>query len=135
MLSRAFESWKINSSMRDPVSTSAVARIVSEPPSSILRAERTSCADFQRALRPPRRSSSGACRMNAVVGAGNARERIHQYKSVLAGFDDAPATLNHETRKGGRAFQIHVVRRRNHSALTELGNPLTFSGRSSMSSP
>ena len=38
MLPVPLNSSKITSSMRDPVSTSAVARIVSDPPFSMLRA-------------------------------------------------------------------------------------------------
>ena len=39
MLPVPLNSWKINSSILEPVSTSAVAMMVSEPPSSIFRAE------------------------------------------------------------------------------------------------
>ena len=50
MLPVPLNSSKITSSMREPVSISAVARIVSEPPSSMLRAAPKKRFGFCRAL-------------------------------------------------------------------------------------
>jgi hypothetical protein len=55
MLPVPLNSSKITSSMRLPVSTSAVAQMVSEPPPSTLRAEPKSARGFSivRESRPP----------------------------------------------------------------------------------
>ncbi len=72
-------SSKITSSMREPVSISAVAMMVSEPPSSMLRAEPKKRLGRWRALEstPPERTLPLG-RNDGVVGAGQARDGIEQ---------------------------------------------------------
>ena len=50
--------------------------------------------------------------MHGIVGAGDAGERVHEHKDVLAGLDDPAAALDHEAREAHMRLQLHVVRGR-----------------------
>ena len=92
-------SSKITSSMREPVSTRAVAMMVSEPPSSMLRAAPKKrlgrCSAF--ASTPPERTlpEDGHDR---VVGAGQAGDRVEQDHHVALVLDQALGLLDHHLR-------------------------------------
>ena len=118
-------SSKITSSILLPVSTSAVATIVSEPPSSTLRAEPKNRFGRCMALAsmPPERILPGV-RALGVPGAGQPRDRIEKDEHVLAVldhplglFDDHLAHLH----VAGRRF---VERGADHLAVRAFDLPL-----------
>ena len=92
-------SSKITSSMREPVSTSAVAMIVSEPPPErrgIERADPKNAFGFAIAVRVEtagQRAPRAALRR--VVRARHARERVEHDHDVLAAFDQTMRALEH----------------------------------------
>ena len=93
--------------MREPVSISAVAMIVQRAAVlDLARGGEHLARNFPARARPRRRSScSPEPPWHAVVGAGDARERIHQNENILAGFHDAAAKrARSRSGKGGRAF-------------------------------
>ena len=96
MLPVPLNSWKMNSSILEPVSTSAVAIMVREPPSSILRAEANILRGICRArTSTPPVMAQPAAAMHAVVGAGHAGDGIQQHKNVPSAFHHAAAAFNH----------------------------------------
>ena len=90
-------SSKITSSIFEPVSTSAVARIVSEPPCSMFRAAPKNRFGGYRALEstPPERIRPLAGRRQ-VVGAAQAGDRVEQHDDVVAQLDEALRPLDRE---------------------------------------
>ena len=122
--------------MREPVSTSAVPRIVSEPPSSILRAAPKICRGACMALesRPPDMVRPPLPDVG-VVGAREARDRVEQQQHVLA--------LDHLLRHhfhgvlGGLDVLVRSIMSL-EAAITSAGvlrlKSVTSSGRSSTSS-
>ena len=107
MLPVPLNSSKITSSMREPVSMSAVAMIVSEPPSSMLRAAPKKrfgfCSAFE--SRPPDSILPGR-RNHGVVGARQARDRIEQDEHVLLVLDQPLGLLD------DHLGDLHVALRR-----------------------
>ena len=95
MLPVPLNSSKMTSSMREPVSMSAVAMIVSEPPSSMLRAAPKKRFGLWRALEstPPERILPDG-RHDRVVGAGEARDRVEQDHDVALVLDEALGLLD-----------------------------------------
>jgi hypothetical protein len=93
--------------MREPVSMSAVAMIVSDPPSSMLRAAPKNrfgrCSAFEST--PPVSTLPGGGN-HRVVGAGEARDRIEQDHDVLLVLDQALRLLDHHL------GDLHVARGR-----------------------
>ena len=107
MLPVPLNSSKITSSMREPVSTSAVATMVSEPPSSMLRAAPKKRFGRCSALlsTPPDRTLPDG-RHDGVVGAREARDRVEQDDDVLLVLDQALGLLDHHL------GHLHVALRR-----------------------
>ncbi len=96
MLPVPLNSSKITSSMRDPVSISAVATIVSEPPPSMLRALPKNRFGFcMRAGVHAAREDLPAVRHHRVVRAREARDRVEQDHHVLAVLDEPLRLLDH----------------------------------------
>ena len=135
MLPVPLNSSKITSSMRLPVSISAVAMIVSDPPSSMLRAAPKNrfgfCSAFEST--PPDRTLPRG-RDDGVVGARQARDRVEQDHHVLLVLDQALGLLDHHL------GHLHVALRRLVEGRAEITSPLTdrcmsvtSSGRSSIS--
>jgi hypothetical protein len=94
--------------MRDPVSTRAVARIVSEPPPRFFWRRQTFCGNFE----GPGIYSTGhrsAAATNAVVGASDAGYGIKQDEHIFAAFNHAPAAFDHESGKAHVGFQVLIV--------------------------
>ena len=89
-------SSKITSSILLPVSTRAVARIVSEPPSSTLRAEPKNRLGCCRALasRPPERILPD-CGHSRVPGPGQPRDRVEEDDHVDAVLDHPLGLFQH----------------------------------------
>jgi cation diffusion facilitator family transporter len=52
---------------------------------------------------------AAAATVDAVISAGDARNRVEQDKDVLAGFNHAPASLDHETREAHVSFEVLVI--------------------------
>ena len=96
MLPVPLNSSKMTSSMREPVSMSAVAMIVSEPPPSMLRAAPKKRLGRCSALAstPPERILPGV-RHDRVVGARETRDRVEQDHDVAAVLDQALGLLDH----------------------------------------
>ncbi len=65
--------------------------------------------DFQRAGIHAAGHRAAAAAMHAVVGAGDARERIHEHEDIAAGFHETPAALDHESGQAHMGFEFHVV--------------------------
>jgi hypothetical protein len=84
MLPVPLNSSKTTSSSRLSVSTSAVARMVSEPPSSTLRAVPKNLRDFCRAAGTHAAGADRAALHRRVVAAGEAGEAVEQQDHVLA---------------------------------------------------
>ena len=97
MLPVPLNSSKITSSIREPVSTSAVARIVSEPPSSMLRAAPKNFFGGYSAPEsmPPDMIRPGG-RRREVVGPGEAGDAVEDDHDVLAHLDQALGPLDGE---------------------------------------
>ena len=95
MLPVPLNSSKITSSIREPVSTSAVARMVSEPPSSMLRAAPKKRFGGYSAVEstPPDRMRPEAGRRQ-VVRAAQAGDRVEQDDHVVAQLDQALGALD-----------------------------------------
>ena len=136
MLPVPLNSSKITSSMREPVSISAVAMMVSEPPSSMLRAAPKKrfgrCSAL--ASTPPERTLPEAGTIG-VVGAGQAGDRVEQDHDVPLVLDQALGLLDHhlghlDVARG----RLVEGRARSTSPFTERCMSVTSSGRSSMSS-
>jgi len=73
------ELFKMNSSIREPVSTSAVARMVSDPPSSMLRAAPKKRFGFvQRIGIDAAGENLAGVRLHGVVSACQTRDGIEQ---------------------------------------------------------
>ena len=90
-------SSKMPSSIREPVSTSALAMIVSEPPSSMLRAapkNRRGGYSAAESMPPDRILPRG--RHREVVGAGETRQGVEDDRDVLARLGQALGALQHE---------------------------------------
>ena len=97
--------------MRLPVSIRAVATIVSEPASSVLRAAAKSLArNFHRARIDTAAHRAAAAARRVVKGARRARDRVEQNKDILAGFDQALGALDGELRDARVALDVAVVR-------------------------
>jgi hypothetical protein len=85
MLPVPLNSWKMSSSMREPVSTSAVARIVKRAAFLDLAGGGEHLArNLQGAGVHTAGHGAAAAAMNAVVGAGHAGDGIEQHENVLA---------------------------------------------------
>ena len=99
MLPVPLNSSKITSSIFEPVSMSAVARIVSEPPSSMLRAEPKNFFGGYSAdeSTPPDMIRPDAGR-GEVVGTGEARDAVEDDHDVGAHLDEAARPLDRELR-------------------------------------
>src|SRR6266446_239251 len=99
-------SSKMTSSMREPVSMSAVAMIVSEPPSSMFRAAPKNrfgfCSAF--ASTPPVRTFRGG--HHGVVGARQSCNRVEENNNVFFMLDQALRLLDHHL------GDLHVAARR-----------------------
>ena len=129
-------SSKITSSMRLPVSISAVAMIESEPPSSMLRAAPKKRFGRCSALAStPPVSTLPERRHDGVVGAAEAGDRIEQDHDVLLVLDQALGLFDHHF------GDLDVARararrrsRRSTSPFTLRCMSVTSSGRSSISS-
>ena len=118
MLPVPLNSSKITSSMREPVSMSAVAMIVSEPPSSMLRAAPKKRFGFCSALRVETAGEHLARRRDhGVVGARQARDRVEQDHHVLLVLDQALGLLDHHLGDLHVALRRLVERRRDHLAV------------------
>ena len=88
-------SSKITSSMRLPVSISAVAMMVSEPPSSILRAApKKRFGRWSALASTPPVSTLPRRRHDGVVGAAKPRDRIEQDHHVALMLDQALGLLD-----------------------------------------
>src|SRR5215468_9855316 len=88
-------SSKITSSMRLPVSTSAVAMMVSEPPSSMLRAAPKKRFGRCRALLSTPPDSTLPEGHDGVVSPGKARDRVEQDDHILLVLDEALGFFDH----------------------------------------
>ena len=118
MLPVPLNSSKITSSMREPVSMSAVAMIVSEPPSSMLRAAPKNRFGFCSALRvEAARQHLARRRDHGVVGARQARDRVEQDHHVLLVLDQALRLLDHHLGDLHVALRRLVEGRRDHLAV------------------
>ena len=95
MLPVPLNSSKMTSSIREPVSMRAVAMIVSEPPSSMLRAAPKKRFGFWSALAstPPERTLPDGGH-GRVVGAGEARDRVEEDDDVALVLDEALGLLD-----------------------------------------
>jgi hypothetical protein len=115
--------------MRLPVSMRAVAMMVSEPPSSMLRAAPKKRLGFCRALEstPPERILPRV-RHHGVVGAGQAGDRVQQDHHVLAVLDQAPALGQHHVRPPARAARGLVEGRTDDLAVHRAGHVGHFLG-------
>jgi hypothetical protein len=121
--------------MREPVSISAVAMIVSEPPSSMLRAAPKKRFGRCSALAvDAARQHLARRRHDGVVGAREARDRVEQDDDVLLVLDQALGLLDHHLGDLHVALRRLVERRRDDLARTERCMSVTSSGRSSISS-
>src|SRR5262245_2215437 len=130
MLPVPLNSSKITSSMREPVSMSAVAMIVSDPPSSMFRAAPKKRFGFCRALesRPPEstlpdggitpswddRAGRG---YDGVVRARETGDRIAEDEDVLLVLDKALRLLDDHVGDLHVALGGLVERGRNHLAV------------------
>jgi hypothetical protein len=93
--------------MREPVSTSAVAMIVSEPPSSTLRAGAEEALRLVQRVRVDAAGEDLAARGDdGVVSAREARDRVEEDHDVVLVLDEALGLLDHHLR------DLHVARRR-----------------------
>jgi hypothetical protein len=125
-------SSKITSSMRLPVSISAVAMMVSEPPSSMLRAAPKKRLALQRIGVDAAGEHLAGGWHHGVVGAPEPGDRIEQDHHVAAVLDQALGLLDHHL------GDLHVARRRlvesgrHHLPFTERCMSVTSSGRSSI---
>ena len=110
MLPVPLNSWKISSSMREPVSTKRRGD----------NGQRAAFFDFagggehfarnfQRARIDTAGHRAAAAAMHAVVGAGDAGDGIEQNENILARFHHAAAALDHETGQAHVRFQILIV--------------------------
>ena len=107
MLPVPLNSSKITSSIRLPVSTSAVAMMVSEPPSSMLRAapkNRFGRCSALESTPPDRILPDGGT--DRVVGAREAGDRVEQDHDVPLVLDQALRLLDHHL------GDLHVALRR-----------------------
>ena len=85
MLPVPLNSSKITSSIREPVSTSAVARMVSEPPSSMLRAApKNFFGGYSAPVSTPPDMMRPGGRRGQVVGPGQAGDAVEDDDDVLA---------------------------------------------------
>src|SRR5713101_4062796 len=116
MLPVPLNSSKMTSSMREPVSMSAVAIIVSEPPSSMLRAAPKNrlgrCRAFE-SIPPERILPLGG---TTALCARQARNRVEQDHDVALVFDQALGLFDHHVRNLHVARRRFVKRRRNNLA-------------------
>ena len=95
MLPVPLNSSKITSSMREPVSISAVATMVSEPPSSMFRAApKKRFGPLQRVAVHAAREDLARRRHDRVVGARQARDRVEQDDDVLLVLDQPLGLLD-----------------------------------------
>ena len=136
MLPVPLNSSKITSSMREPVSTSAVARMVSEPPSSMLRAAPKNLFGGNSAVEstPPDRMRPLAGVLQ-VVGPRQRVMRVEQDDDVPADLHQALDALEHQLGDLRRGCQIGWSKvEATTSPLTERCMSVTSSGRSSTSS-
>ena len=111
MLPVPLNSSKITSSMREPVSTSAVAMMVSEPPSSMLRAapkNRFGCCSALLSTPPERILPDGG--HDRVVGARQPGDRVEQDDDVPLVLDQALGLLDDHL--GDLDVPLRAVRRR-----------------------
>ena len=107
MLPVPLNSSKMTSSMREPVSISAVAMMVSEPPSSMLRAApKKRFGLLQRVRVDAAREDLARRRDDGVVGAREARDRVEQDHDVALVLDEALGLLD------DHLGDLHVARRR-----------------------
>ena len=111
-------SSKITSSMREPVSISAVAMMVSEPPSSMLRAAPKKRLGRCSALAstPPERILP-ECGTTVLCARAEAGDRVEQDHHVALVLDQALGLLDHHVGHLHVALGRLVERRRHHLAL------------------
>ena len=118
MLPVPLNSSKITSSMREPVSMSAVAMMVSEPPSSMLRAApKKRFGLLQRVRVDAAREHLARRRHDRVVGAREARDRVEQDHDVLLVLDQPLGLLDHHLGHLHVALRGLVEGGRDHLAL------------------
>ena len=136
MLPVPLNSSKMMSSMRAPVSTSAVAMMVSEPPSSMLRAAPKNRFGFCSALRVEAARQHLARRGGyGVVGARQPRDRVEQDDDVAGRARPAVWPSRSPSRPPARgAAPARRTSSEMTSPSTERCMSVTSSGRSSISS-
>ena len=97
MLPVPLNSSKMTSSMREPVSTSAVAMMVSEPPSSMLRAApKNFLGGYSARAVDAAGEDAAAGRGVEVEGARHTRDGVEQHHDVAAHLDQALDTVEHQ---------------------------------------
>jgi hypothetical protein len=136
MLPVPLNSSKITSSIFEPVSISAVARIVRLPPSSMLRAAPKKRFGLLQGVGVDAAGEHLAgARHHGVVGAGQAGDGVEQDDHVLLVLDEALGLLDHHF------GDLHVAGGRLVERADDTTSPFTVrcmsvtsSGRSSMSS-
>ena len=118
MLPVPLNSSKMMSSILEPVSISAVAMIVSDPPSSILRAAPKNrfglCSD---AVSRPPDSVRPEFGNDLVVGARQTRDRVEQDHDVFSEFHQALGALHREFGDRRVILGMLVERRRDDFAV------------------
>ena len=115
MLPVPLNSSKITSSMREPVSMSAVAMIVSEPPSVDVARRAEEALGLLEAFGVDAAAQDlSGLRRHGVVRARETRDRVQQNHDVLAALDEPLGLLDHHVRDGDVARRFFVERRRDH---------------------
>ena len=129
MLPVPLNSSKITSSIFEPVSTSAVARMVSDPPSSMLRAAPKNLFGGYRA---PGVDTTGhdaaAGRLGQVVGPGQPGDAVEHDHDVPAQLDEPLGPLDRELGDGGVLVGGPVEGGRHHLALDRAAHVGDFFG-------
>ena len=112
MLPVPLNSSKITSSILEPVSISAVAMIVSEPPSSILRAApKNRLGLCSEAVSRPPESVRPRGRNDLVVRTRQTRDRVEQNHDVLAELDETLRAFHRQFGNRGVVLGMLVERR------------------------
>src|SRR3954464_12293412 len=109
----------MTSSMREPVSTSAVAMMVSDPQSSALRAAPKKRRGFSRARVDAAGEDLAAAALLVVVRARHARDRVAEDDHVLFDLDQTARALEDDLREMNVAVRGLVRARGHHFALLD----------------
>ena len=118
MLPVPLNSWKISSSMRLPVSISAVATIVSDACFfGVARGREKFSRNFHRARVDTAAHGATATARRIVKSARRAGDRIEQNENILACFDETFRALDRELGDARVALDIAVVRARHEFGL------------------